>query len=101
MAMAEVKVVQEASRSPPVIQLGPVNQTLPVKAAATLPCEASDHEIVIWLKDGVPLSSLATETRIIVDKDNTLTINGTKFQKINSKNCPGNPFLRFRSGCFR
>jgi len=49
---------------------------LPIKTSATLPCEAADHETITWLKDGVPVSTLATKARIYVDGDNTLTIKG-------------------------
>ena len=77
MSRAEVRVAKETDLPPPIIIHGPVNQTLPIKASATLPCEASDHETIVWLKDGVPISTLvATETRIYVDNENTLTIKG-------------------------
>ena len=77
LSRAEVRVSKETDLPPPIIELGPVNQTLPIKTTATLPCDASDHENIIWLKDGVPISTLATtETRIYVDSDNTLTIKG-------------------------
>ena len=77
MSRAEVRVAKETDLPPPIIIHGPVNQTLPIKTSATLPCEASDHETIIWLKDGVPISTLvATETRIYVDNENTLTIKG-------------------------
>ena len=76
LSRAEVRVAKETDLPPPIIELGPVNQTLPIKTSATLPCDASDHETIIWLKDGVPISTLATETRISVDSDNKLTIKG-------------------------
>ena len=80
MSRVEVRVSKERDHPPPIIELGPVNQTLPIKTSATLPCEASDYDSITWLKDGVPISTLAaTETRIYVDGDNTLTIKGKVF----------------------
>lgn len=40
---------------PPIIELGPANQTLPVKSVATLPCRAvgTPTPKVHWHKDGV------------------------------------------------
>ena len=76
LSRAEVRVSKETDHPPPIIELGPVNQTLPIKTSATLPCDASDHDTIVWLKDGVPISTLATETRIYVDGDNALTIKG-------------------------
>ena len=67
-------MAKEADRPPPIIQLGPVNQTLPIRTVATLPCQASGtHETISWLKDGVPLSTL-NERRYQIDSDNTLSI---------------------------
>ena len=76
LSRAEVRVSKETDHPPPIIELGPVNQTLPIKTSANLPCDASDHKTIVWLKDGVPISTLATETRIYVDGDNALTIKG-------------------------
>ena len=77
LSRAEVRVSKEIDQPPPIIELGPVNQTLPIKTSANLPCDASDHENIVWLKDGVPISTLTTtETRIYVDGDNALTIKG-------------------------
>ena len=76
LSRAEVRVSKETDQPPPIIELGPVNQTLPIKTSANLPCDASDHKTIVWLKDGVPISTLATETRIYVDGDNALTIKG-------------------------
>ena len=71
-------MAKEADRPPPIIQLGPVNQTLPVMTSASLPCQASGaHEVISWLKDGVPLSTL-DDARFQVDSDNTLVIKGKK-----------------------
>ena len=82
LTRAEVNVAKEADRPPPIIQLGPVNQTLPIRTMASLPCQASGtHEIITWLKDGVPLSTL-DDRRHVIDSDNTLSIKSKHNMKI-------------------
>ena len=77
VARAEVRVAAGNDQPPPIIQIGPVNQTLPIRSTAILPCEATGHNAINWLKDGVPLNTLAfVDTRITVDDDRTLTIKG-------------------------
>ena len=67
-------MAKEADRPPPIIQLGPVNQTLPIRTVASLPCQASGtHEVITWLKDGVPISTL-NNRRHVLDSDNTLSV---------------------------
>ena len=68
-------MAKDADRPPPIIQLGPVNQTLPIRTVASLPCQASGthFETISWLKDGVPLSTL-DDRRHVIDSDNTLSI---------------------------
>ena len=79
LARAEVNVAKEADRPPPIIQLGPVNQTLPIRTSASLPCQASGaHDTISWLKDGVPLSTL-NNRRYVTDSDNTLLIKSKIF----------------------
>ena len=73
MARAEINVAKEVDRPPPIIQLGPVNQTLPIRTEATLPCQASGGDTISWLKDGVPLSTM-DDRRYQTDNENTLTI---------------------------
>ena len=73
IARAEIDVAKEVDRPPPIIQLGPVNQTLPIRTSASLPCQASGDETISWLRDGVPLSTLV-DRRYLVDSDNTLSI---------------------------
>ena len=75
LTRAEVNVAKDADRPPPIIQLGPVNQTLPIRTVASLPCQASGthFETISWLKDGVPLSTL-DDRRHVIDSDNTLSI---------------------------
>ena len=77
IARAEIDVAKEVDRPPPIIQLGPVNQTLPIQTSASLPCQASGDETISWLRDGVPLSTLV-DRRYLVDGDNTLSIKSKK-----------------------
>ena len=73
MARAEINVAKEVDRPPPLIQSGPVNQTLPIHTEANLPCQASGEDYISWLKDGVPLSTM-DDRRFQIDNENTLSI---------------------------
>lgn len=59
---------------PPLILQGPVNQTLPVKSVATLPCKVTGvpAPIVSWYKHGIPVLK---SKRISISESGTLTIN--------------------------
>ena len=85
LARAEVKLADaDNDRPPPIIQLGPTNQTLPEGSKATLPCQATAEDEIVWLKDGVPLESLQ-DKRISIQGDNTLLISGkTSLSKFDS-----------------
>ena len=91
LARVEVRVLTAADRPPPIIQLGPVNQTLKVGSTASFPCEAtqltsamaidveaSQDELQIhWLKDGVHLFSPSVkDPRVTVGEDHGLVIEG-------------------------
>lgn len=79
LARAEIKIVTSAERPPPLIQLGPVNQTLPLASATSMHCQtSSSQDKVTWLKDGVPISTLG-DSRIAITNDNTLHIKGIIF----------------------
>ncbi|XP_014248360.1 roundabout homolog 2-like isoform X2 [Cimex lectularius] len=58
---------------PPIIEVGPVNQTLPVGSVAVLPCQASGdpQPKVKWYKDGV---QIAPNRRIVFFENGTLQI---------------------------
>ncbi|XP_065081068.1 roundabout homolog 2-like [Ochlerotatus camptorhynchus] len=60
-------------RPPPLILQGPVNQTLPVKSVAILPCKASGTPtpVMSWYRDGIPV---LTSARINITDSGTLTI---------------------------
>lgn len=47
----------QEDRPPPLILQGPLNQTLPIKSMATLPCKTSGipTPIVSWYKNGIPV----------------------------------------------
>lgn len=44
-------------RPPPVIAIGPVNQTLPIKSVAVLNCQAAGvpTPVISWYRDGIPV----------------------------------------------
>lgn len=64
-------------RPPPIITLGPTNQTLPLKSVAALPCRSIGNPtpVVSWYRDGIPV--IITE-RITLSDDGTLTITDLK-----------------------
>lgn len=72
---AHIKVQTSMDRPPPVIQMGPVNQTQKLGSSTSFPCEATPQTRVEWLKDGVPISTM-DDPRIKVDNDNTLHFEG-------------------------
>lgn len=69
---------------PPIIQIGPANQTLPTGSVAMLPCRAIGNPMprIRWYKDGMPLQ---TNQRLIIVQSGSL--------KIDSK--LAYPFFRF------
>ena len=82
LARAEVRVLTSADRPPPIIQLGPANQTVKAGSAVKMPCQATQTsgQTIVWLKDGVPLATtMAADQRIAVENDNTLVIEGRNF----------------------
>ncbi|XP_050034079.2 protein sax-3-like isoform X1 [Dermacentor andersoni] len=58
MAKGHLEVTALADLPPPIIRLGPANQTLPLHTTAQLPCEATGTPTpsVQWLYNGSPLS---------------------------------------------
>lgn len=51
----------QEDRPPPIIIMGPVNQTLPVKSVATLNCKAIGlpNPTISWYRDGIPVHANA------------------------------------------
>lgn len=64
-------------RPPPIITLGPTNQTLPLKSVAALPCKSigSPSPVISWYCDGIPV---ILSDRITIMEDGTLTITDLK-----------------------
>lgn len=58
---------------PPIIQIGPANQTLPIGSVAMLPCRAIGNPAprIRWYKDGMPLQ---TNQRLIIVQTGSLKI---------------------------
>ena len=79
-SMAWVGMKEGGLRPPPIIQLGPVNQTLVAGGQAELHCQTSAGreqaaQVVTWLKEGLPLEFPATE-RFFLGGGNNLHIRG-------------------------
>ncbi|KAL9929190.1 roundabout 3 isoform 1-T1 [Glossina fuscipes fuscipes] len=54
---AQLTLDSQEDRPPPIIIMGPVNQTLPVKSMATLHCKAIGlpNPTISWFRDGIPV----------------------------------------------
>lgn len=72
-ARTRLTITSKEDRPPPVIILGPSNQTLPLKSIAVFSCEATGNPVPVisWYKDTVPV--LITE-RIDISDSGTLQI---------------------------
>ncbi|GLG97679.1 Hemolin [Gryllus bimaculatus] len=73
-ARAFLQVTSVDDVPPPIVQIGPVNQTLPLKSVATLPCQATGTPPpkIKWYKNGSPLAGQGP--RITVLETGTLHI---------------------------
>lgn len=71
------QVTSVADVPPPIIQIGPTNQTLPLGGAALLPCRAigTPAPRVKWYKDGMPLT--VGPQRVVVAQIGSLKIDST------------------------
>ncbi|XP_073825561.1 roundabout 3 isoform X2 [Musca autumnalis] len=58
---AQLTLDSQEDRPPPIIIMGPVNQTLPVKSLATLHCKAIGlpNPTISWYRDGIPIHPTA------------------------------------------
>lgn len=69
-----------ADLPPPIIQIGPANQTLPLQSMVTLHCKASspegDQPKIKWLKDGKVIASDRPPARYSITSSGTLDIDG-------------------------
>ena len=77
---AYLEVTAIGNEPPPIIRVGPANQTLPVNTLAILPCEASGSPppIITWMKNVEPISGLRFDPRINVNNTGTLKIENLK-----------------------
>lgn len=66
---------------PPIIQIGPTNQTLPLGSDAVLPCRATGTPAphVKWYKDGQSLVAGGPQRRVALAQIGSLKIDGTWF----------------------
>lgn len=78
-AISRLEVTSQDQVPPPIINILPTNQTLPIKSMATIPCEVTGTPTpsVKWLKDGMELSlEGGNNGRISISPNGTLHING-------------------------
>ena len=77
---AFLQVTSVADLPPPIIQIGPANQTLPLHSMVTLHCKASNPEgpppKVRWLKEGRQLQPNRLPERYTISSSGTLDIDG-------------------------
>jgi roundabout axon guidance receptor 2 len=78
-----LQVTSVADLPPPIIQIGPANQTLPLHSMVTLHCKASSPEgeqpKIRWLKDGKVLQQDRLPDRYTISSTGTLDIDGEWF----------------------
>ncbi|CAB0018009.1 unnamed protein product, partial [Nesidiocoris tenuis] len=72
-ARAFLQVRSVGDVPPPIIEVGPANQTLPLHSVATLPCQATGNPkpTVKWLKNG---SLMQQKNRATIFENGTLQI---------------------------
>ena len=77
-ALARLSLKIEPQQPPPIIQLGPVNQTLTEGNMAILHCQFTSKEktSVSWLKEGIPIEFSSNEHFHLTDGHN-LQIKGS------------------------
>ena len=77
---AYLEVTAMGNEPPPIIRVGPANQTLPVNTLAILPCEASGSPspTVSWMKNVEPISGLQYDPRITISDPGSLKIESNK-----------------------
>jgi hypothetical protein len=71
-----VQVTSVDDVPPPIVQIGPANQTLPLQSVATLPCQAigTPQPRIKWYKNGSPLISQGPRIKVL--DSGTLHIDG-------------------------
>lgn len=80
------QVTSMADLPPPIIQIGPANQTLPLHSVVTLYCKATSPEgnppTVRWLKDNKVLQVNNLPNRYSISPTGTLDIDGKQVNPI-------------------
>lgn len=73
---ARLTVTSPEDYPPPVIILGPANQTLPLKSVAIMMCKAMGNPVpvITWYKNGAAV--IADNNRLNISETGTLNING-------------------------
>ena len=74
----KITVKKPSTSPPPIIQLGPVNQTLGVHTEVKFPCQftSRDQANVSWLKEGLPIDMVGDKRLSLMD-GSSLRIKGT------------------------
>ncbi|KAL1128888.1 hypothetical protein AAG570_013422 [Ranatra chinensis] len=74
-ARAFLQVTSVGDVPPPIVEIGPANQSLPLHSVATLPCQArgSPQPRIKWYKNGSPLGG-HTNHRVTIMTNGTLQI---------------------------
>ncbi|XP_014250865.1 roundabout homolog 2-like isoform X2 [Cimex lectularius] len=87
-ARAFLQVRSVGDVPPPIIEVGPANQTLPLHSLATLPCQAAGDPKpkVKWFKNG---GQLASSKRIIIFENGTLQIDDLEKSDSGLYTCTG------------
>ncbi|XP_056647981.1 roundabout homolog 2-like [Diorhabda sublineata] len=88
---AFLQVTSVADLPPPIIQIGPANQTLPLHSMVTLHCRASNPEgdppKIRWLKDGETLVPHSSPSRYMFSDKGTLDIDDLQFDDSGQYTC--------------
>ena len=86
MARTRLEVTSISIPPPLVIEVGPANQTLPIKSPASLPCQA-EGQPVKWTKDGQPVNVTAAKSRINLSESGMLTIEDLQLSDSGTYTC--------------
>eukprot|EP00095_Tigriopus_kingsejongensis_P009444 maker-scaffold108_size357748-snap-gene-2.20 protein:Tk09444 transcript:maker-scaffold108_size357748-snap-gene-2.20-mRNA-1 annotation:"conserved hypothetical protein" len=81
LAKAYLEVTAIEDQPPPIIAMGPANQTLPVNTIAVLPCQASGNPkpSINWFKNQQPLYAVES-SRIMIEASGTLVIDNLRME---------------------